>query len=354
MATSGTIGQFVLDTRIVIDHAFGACKLAPQQVAGEYIDIAIEQLQLMLAGWATVGTPLWCKTKYILPLLQGVYRLDTSLYMPPAVDVIESNLRMCTRFTGIYTASTGTPALAFDGDPTTACTETAPGGNITLQLTTAMSVENVGIMPASAGSWDISLQWSNDGVNWTTFFTDTDFEAVAGTFQWFDFQGLPVAAYWRLLANGTTVLNVAELFFGNNAQEIPIARINEDDYWNLPNKTFQGRPVQYWCDRQVNGPVMNLWPAPGPAFVFQQVTVLMHRHIMDVGQMTDTLEVPQRTFDCVVFSLAERLRMVIPEVDKKETQDVPAMALNARKMFWGEEVDRSPMNLQIDISAYTR
>jgi hypothetical protein len=191
-------------------------------------------------------------------------------------------------------------------------------------------------------------------VTWTTFYTNTAFAAVARQFTWLDFQGLPNANYWRLQANGTTVLNVAELFFGNMATEIQIARINKDDYWNLPNKTFQGRPVQYWCDRQLNGPVMQLWPAPGAAFVFQQVTILAHRHIMNTTDMAGNIEVPQRVFDAVWMSLAERLRMVIPKVDKNETMDIPQLAAQARILMWGEEVDQSPINLQLDISPYTK
>ncbi len=350
--TSGTIGSTQFNTRLIVDHAFRACRIAPEQVTSEYIRVAQEQLGLMLSAWAKTGTPLWCQTKEILPLVQGVYTLQVANTVPGVVDILEANLRQLTEFSGTYTSSSGTAALAFDDNPLTACTQTTPGGNITLQLQTAMAVENVGIMPAVAGTWDVTLQYSNDGVTWTTFDTET-LNCVAGQFIWFDYQGLPVATYWRLQAGSTTTLNVAELFFGNNAMEIPVARINKDDYWNLPNKTFQGRPVQYWCDRQQAGPVMWLWPAPGAAFVFQQITVLVHRHIMDVGQLYNVLELPQRAYDAAMWSLGERLRMVIPQVDKQATADLPAMAKEARARFWAEETDRSPVFLQLDLTPYS-
>lgn len=354
MAVSGVIGR-TFTTDVIIDHAFRGVRLDPQAVGGEEIDTAMTQLDLMLSAWANAGTPLWCQTKYILALTQGVYSLDVNAQFPGIVDIKEANLRQCTRFTGTPSSSAGTASLAFDSNPLTACTQVAPGGQITLQLATGASVENVGIMPAVSATWNISLQWSNDGVTWTSFYTNAAFAAVAGQFTWLDFQGLPIAAFWRLQANGTTVLNVSELFFGNAAQEIQIARINKDDYWNLPNKTFQGRPVQYWCDRQLNGPVMQLWPAPGSAFVFQQITVLAHRHIMSVnGIMSGNIEVPQRAFDAVWMSLSERLRNVITRVDKQATIDVPGMAQQARQLFWGEEVDESPINLHVDISPYTK
>ncbi len=351
--TSGTIGQTQYNTRLVVDHAFRACRLAPQQITSEYIRVATEQLGLMLSAWANTSTPLWCQTKVILPMVQGVYQLNVANTFPGTVDILEANLRWGNQFTGSYTASSGVAANAFDHNPQTACAQTAPGGNITMQLTAASAVENVGIMPAVSGqSWTVSFQYSNDGVAWTTFDTQT-IETVAGTFVWFDYQGLPTATYWRVQAAPTTTLNVAELYYGNMAIEIPVARINKDDYWNLPNKTFQGRPVQYWCDRQVAGPVMWLWPCPGAAFVFQQITVLVHRHIMDVGQLYNVLELPQRAFDAVTWSLGERLRMVIPEVDKQMTADLPAQAKEARMRFWAEERDNSPIFLQLDTSPYT-
>lgn len=357
MATSGVIGQ-TFTTQQIIDHAFRACRLAPQQIAGEDIDTALEQLNFMLSAWANDGTPLWCQTKYILPLIQGQYQLNVASYFPGVVDILEANLQVCTEFTGTATASQGTAANAFDNNPLTFCTQSNPGGNIALHLSAANCLTIVGLMPAVTGVLPlISFQYSLDGVTWTTFWSVTNYAGVAGTFTWWDvsnFGIVPQAAFYRILAGNTTTLNVAELFFGNNPLEIPVARINKDDYWNLPNKTFQGRPVQYWCDRQMNGPVMWLWPSPGPAFVFQQITVLAHRQIMNTVLLSDSIEIPQRGFDAVWASLAERIRILVPTVDKQETMDVPAWAQQCRRAFWGEERDDSPVFLQVDLSAYTR
>jgi hypothetical protein len=354
MAVSGSIGR-TFTTDVVFDSAFRAVKLDPQAISGEDLEVAFNQTNLMLSAWANEGTPLWCLTKYILGMRQGVYSLDLSAQFPGIVDIEEANLRCMTRFIGAVSASEGIATQAFDYNPETACTQVTPGGTIDMYLSTAASMQNVGIMPFVDGqTWDISLQYSSDGVTWTTFSRLTSFQTSAGLFQWFDFQGLPNRQYWRLQANGTTVLSVAELFWGNMPQEIQIARLNRDDYWNLPNKTFEGRPNQYWCDRQLNGPVMQLWPAPGAQFVFQCITILAHRHIMNTLDMSGNIEVPQRVFDAVFWSLAERLRMQISRVDRQATMDVPMIAAQARKLMWGEEVDESPINLQIDISPYTK
>jgi len=358
LSTSGTIGHTQFSTQLVIDHAFRGVRMVPGQIAGEDIQTAHEQLSLMLSSWANDGTPLWCQTKYTLPLVQGKKELALAEYFPGIVDILQANLQTTNRFWGHVMAdpnATGMARNVQDTDSWTSC-QTGPGGWVMMRLFPAQSVTIVGLMPLNKSIWNFQLQWSHDSKNWVTFFTGTDVHIDARTFKWYDtstFGPQPLASFWRIVATADSSLNIAELYWGNNQQEIPITRINKDDYWQLPNKDFQGRPVQYWCDRQMFGPKMWLWPAPGFQFVYSQVPVLAHRHIMDIGQMTDVVEVPQRVYDAVWTSLAERLRIVIPTVDKDATQDIPMVAGQARKLFWGEERDDSPIQLRLNISPYT-
>ena len=90
MAYSGTISQTVFNTGRVIDNAFRRCKLPAEQISGEYIEIANDQLYLLLADLANQGVPLWCIEKLILPLYEGngVINLPTRI-----VDILNSNLR---------------------------------------------------------------------------------------------------------------------------------------------------------------------------------------------------------------------------------------------------------------------
>ena len=52
MAFSGTISQTVFNTGRIIDNAIRRCKLSAQQITAEYIDIANDQLYLLLSDLA--------------------------------------------------------------------------------------------------------------------------------------------------------------------------------------------------------------------------------------------------------------------------------------------------------------
>jgi hypothetical protein len=352
VATSGSISTTVFNTGKVIDNGYRYCRLPAAAISGEMIEIARQQLYLLLSGdLGNTGVPLWCQTKYLLPMYIG----QPVLPCPAGtIDVLNANIRTLTILTGAYTASEGVAANAFDRDLTTACVQTTPAGFIAEQLDTATLITTIGILPGATGAWDITFQYSEDGLAWTDLVNYPAFAAVDGLWQWFDFGGFTPHLFYRLKANGATVLDVIELAFANNPNEIPVARLNKDDYFNLPDKAQHGRPVQYWLDRQASVANMYLWPAPDTSAQFQQIVILVHRHVMDVGTMTETLEIPQRWFEAICWMLAKRLALITPDVKMEVIPIVNQMADDMAAKAWMEERDDSPFYLQPNFSMYTR
>ena len=72
MAYSNTVSQTVFNTRKVIENAIRRCKLPAESITAEYVDIANDQLYLLLSDLANMGAPLWCIEKQIIPLYDGV------------------------------------------------------------------------------------------------------------------------------------------------------------------------------------------------------------------------------------------------------------------------------------------
>lgn len=353
MAVSGTISMTTFNTRKVIDQGYGSCRLPKQSITGEMIETAKDHLFLMLSGWLNTGVPLWCQTKYILGFQQGVYSLDLPVGV---IDVLDANIRDISRITGGPFSSSGTAANAFDDDFTTVCTLAGVvDQNIRLQFDETAQVLTTGILPGTSGTLAYTLQYStDDAATWVTYQTGSA-TVVDSKWFWIDSQGVPLdCTDARLVvAVGSLPFSVRELVFSNRINEINMARINRDDYFYLPDKNVPGRPVQYWLDRQRSNCVMNVWPAPDAASAYRQMSMLATRHIMDVGTLQQELEVPQRWYDAVVWNLAKRLAIITPEVKLEMIKITAGEAESSLSFAWAEERDRSPVNINIDISPYT-
>lgn len=360
MAVSGTVSQTQFVTRQVIDHAFRRCRLPAQLITSEHLSIAGDVLYLLMSELVNDGIPLWCIDKQLLPMYEG----STQVTCPTGtVDILNLQIRQLQRLSGTTTASEGTADFATDGDVTTACTQTAAAGNITIEFESATSISNLGILPNATGTWNITVETSPDGITYTSVYSAATFAAVAGEWQWIDlfetattFEGTAISdvLFVRLLAITPTVLDVLEFVVANSPSEIPMARINKDDYQSLPDKVSQGRPVQYWLDIQRDAPVIRLWPAVQLQYTFFQLVMTRKRYLMDVGTLTQTLDLPQRWFEAIIAELAARLAVEIQEVDASLITVLRGLADRAIQKAWTGEEDSSPVFLRVNIRPYTR
>jgi hypothetical protein len=359
VATSGSVSQTVFTTRKVIDHAFRRCKLPAQAITVEMIDVARDLLFLQLSELQNKGLPLWRIEKQILGIYQGSNAFDLDV---GTVDVLNANLRTLQRILGEPSSSEGDAALAFDGDPYTACTQIAPGGTITVEYAGPTPLSNFGILPNANGTWNFRIQTSADGVTWFDVYVNAAYAALKGRWLWIDRDqlinteesaSLNDILFCRIQATAPTVLDVAEFVTANTPNEIPLARINRDDWVNLPDKVFQGRPVQFWLDRQRDRQVMRIWPAADDASDFRQIVAWCQMYVQDVGTLTQTLDIPQRWYNAIVFDLAWRVAMETPDVKTELVPLLKAQADEAMRAAWNEEVDASPIYLRPNFSAYT-
>ncbi len=360
MTVSGTVSQTQFDTRKVIDHAMRRCRVPTQLITSEHLQIAGDVLYLLMSELVNRGIPLWCIDKQLLPLYEG----STVVTCPEGtVDVLNLQIRQLQRLTGTTTSSEGSADNATDSDVETACTQTSVGGNITIEFASQTSISNLGILPNATGTWNIAVQTSPDGATYTTVYSSATFAAVTGEWQWVDLftadttqagTSLNNALFVRLLATAPTILDVSEFVVANMPSEIPMARINRDDYQNLPDKAFQGRPVQYWLDIQRDNPLIRIWPAVQLQYTFYQLVLTRKRYLMDVGTLTETLDFPQRWFEAVVSELAARLAMEIQEVDVNLIPVLRGAADRAISTAWTGESDSSPTYFRTNISPYTK
>lgn len=349
---SGTIAQTVFPTRKVLDRAFGRIKVPPEEISGEYLDIARDLLYLTLSTYASKGIALWAVQKLILPLYEAVQTVPAPAGV---VDVLNANLRTVTRLQGTNTASSGIVANAFDGDLQTACVQSAPGGHITVAFSALTRPIIFGLVPQAFGLWGISIQTSLDGITWADVYVNPELAVQPDQWFWVDIEGIPQAGvnFVRLQADSETTLDVAEFVIADNPQEIPLAKINRDDYANLPDKWSLGRPVQFWYDKQIDQPLLTIWPSPQPQFTFAQLVLYVQNYIQDVGSLSQSLAIPQRWFLAIIADLSRLLNAEIP----KAQGDPNMLAIEAERLIaqaWASETDSSPTYLRPRLWSYTR
>jgi hypothetical protein len=167
-------------------------------------------------------------------------------------------------------------------------------------------------------------EWANRGLNlWTV--TEDTLVVTQGT------------AEYTLLPD---VIDILDMSIRRNGTDFEMTRISRSDYLNFPNKTDQGRPSQFYFDRQIS-PVITLWQTPENStdtLVYYYV-----RRIEDVGALTNTTGIPFRFYPCMVAGLAYYLAI------KRAPDRVQMMKAIYEEEFQraaNEDEDRVPLVLR--------
>jgi hypothetical protein len=125
-----------------------------------------------------------------------------------------------------------------------------------------------------------------------------------------------------------------------NGTDFEVTRISRSDYLDFPNKTDQGRPSQFYFDRQIS-PVITLWQTPENST--DQLVYYYVRRIEDVNTLTNTTGIPFRFFPCMVAGLAYYLAI------KRAPDRVQMMKAIYEEEFQraaNEDEDRVPLVLR--------
>lgn len=355
MATSGTVGTTVIDVDTLINHAVRRAGKTTGDITAEIGLAARNLLYFYLSNLANHGTQLWTISREVYGLNASKYQIT----LPVGTEgVLNANKRTIAQLSGAAASSDGgTAANAFDNDVSTACIQTAINGNISLTAASS-SCSSVGIMAYGTQVLTPVIEYTTDGTTWLTAYTPTP-DAGATTitipdygWKWWDLANIPTGVAFRVRETGGATMSLREVVFGNTPTEVPMSRLNRDDYNSLPNKTSSGTPLQYYFDRQISQPIINVWPSPNSSF--EQVVVFRHRQIQDVGSLTNTIEVPQRWHPAIMKNLAANLAWELPGVDPQRIQLLKVEADQATYEVEMEERDNSPIYLYPAIGVYTR
>lgn len=317
MAYSGTVGQTTISVQSLIDHGANRAGKLAEELTVEQVQRAKESLFYLLSNLINYGIQYWAINKIIYGLIPDQY----VYYLPVGGnDVLNALYRTMSRNGGTYSSSAGGSAsLVGDGDVLTYCQQTSANGSISIDFGAGQSVYigSVGFMPyiAGAGSstWSYVLEYSYDNSTWVTLATGSSVSVTDKQWVWTDIEPGANAQFYRMRATGGITLALRELYFGNNSTEIPMSRLNRDDYTNLPNKNFTAnQPFQYWLNRTIPQAQITLWPTPQS--YFYQAVVWYSSYVQDVGDLSGQLKIPDRWFLAIQSMLAHQMALELPQV----------------------------------------
>tara|TARA_R110000822_G_C15249292_1_gene487157 strand:+ start:249 stop:917 length:669 start_codon:yes stop_codon:yes gene_type:complete len=154
-------------------------------------------------------------------------------------------------------------------------------------------------------------EWANRGLNQWTIAQRT-IPMVQGT-----------GAYTL----GADVIDILSVVVQRDDTDFSLSRLSRDSFLNIPNKTTQSRPNQFFLDRQVT-PSLKLWPVPDNStdVIFFNALTRMD----DADTYINTVDMPFRFYPCLAAGLAYYIAV------KRAPQRVQLL-----KAMYEEEFDRA-------------
>jgi len=356
MATSGTVGLTTVSVQNLIDDAARASGKLAEELTVEQVQSSKRNLFYVLSSIINKGIQYFAIKKKVIGLNADQYIYNMPVGSNDALNVL---YRQMERPSGSYSTSAGgTVANVYDGDTSTFCQQTSANGNISVNYgaSNPVYIGSIGILPYVSGggsaTWTITFEYSVDGSTWSTLDSLGTVSVTDDQWIWTDIDpGQNVIAY-RVRASGGTTLALREFYLGNNSREIQMARLNRDDYTNLPNKNFTAnQPYQFWFDRTIPVPSIYLWPVPSDPFI--QMTVWYSAQIEDIGALSGELAIPDRWLLAVESMLAHRMSLILPAVPLERVKYLEGQADRNFNDAEQEERDKSPIYWAPNISVYT-
>lgn len=271
MALSGSI-DFNQTRNTIINDALVLCGVieAGASPLASATAGAARQLNRMLKSWMADGIQLWRQDECVLHLAAG---------------------------TASYSIGTGGSHATTDADAVK--TELASAGSASDTSLTVDSISGI-----SNGD-NIGIVLDDGTIDWTTVNGAPSGTTVVIT------DGLSSAAavdnhvyaYTSKIDRPLRMFNPRRR--GADGNDVPITMISRQEYFDLPNKTNQGPPVQCYYDPQLTTGTLYAWQTPDSAD--DRLFFTCHIPLNDFDSSSDNPDVPVEWLDAMVWGLADRL-----------------------------------------------
>jgi hypothetical protein len=139
------------------------------------------------------------------------------------------------------------------------------------------------------------------------------------------------------------VVDLLEVVVRRSGTDYDLSKIGRGDYLSIPTKATEGRPSQYYFNRQIS-PQITMWPTPENST--DQIVYYYIRRIEDADALVNDVELPFRFLPCAVAGMAYYIAL------KKAPERIQLLKTVYEEEFQraaDEDEDRVSLKLQPDI-----
>ncbi len=340
--TSNTTANTTVSVDDMIRFAYKEAGKLSEEITPEYVKDARLALWYILINLSNRGVNLWL-LEYLM--IGSAAQLREYIMPRGTVDIRVANYRLLTR----PSATTDNVFGAFNTTSIDLSYPIAAGDSAHAYYEEGFRFLSAGFN-SSERNITLQIEYSFDDITWETLGSVTNSDVNSWGYQQID--GSPMAKYWRFRNASASTVTVRALSLASVQQDIPLARLNRSDYFNLPNKDFlSNRSLQYWFDRQVT-PIVNLWPVPQD--YFQAFQFIVEMQPQDVGKLTNEIAVPDRWMPAMQKQLSAAVSKILPGIDEARIGRLTLEAKELTVTAEDEDRDRSPIYFAPNISYYTK
>ncbi|HEY3526885.1 MAG TPA: hypothetical protein VGK47_11850 [Nitrososphaeraceae archaeon] len=342
--TSGLYASLTPRTQQIFDAAYQLAGKIPSEISDLDVKTAFSAGDRILEEWINKGLNLWTVKQGMLALKPN----QVSYALPVGASAImEASLRTSTRQLGgtPFSSAGGNAASAFDGNSSTACTQTSANGYISYNWGSLQyGISLVGIQSNVTTNYTLVCEYSYDNVTWTEVLSIAEQSYSQGVNEWFVVQIPTPANYFRVRETGGATLNIQELYFNTTVQDYLITPLSRAEYVALVQKQQTGRPTSFYLDRQIS-PTLNIWPAP--TATYNNLYYTYTRHMEDIGTMTNSIQVPARFLRAFERALGHDLhcKLPIPLFNLDKANYLQALANESYQIAAAEDRERVPFRI---------
>jgi hypothetical protein len=193
-----------------------------------------------------------------------------------------------------------------------------------------------------AASDNIGLELDDGTRQWTTIVSvdSTTQVTVTAALTGAAASGNTVVTYTNLISDRPLrILDMRTVDIGNNNGTVGMEQIDYAEYFNIPIKSTDGRPINYYYDKLLDAGILYVFPRPDDVNVLLNFTY--HESIEDVDSATNSMDFPVEWTLPLIYGLAAELMVAYGKF--QELPIIQAKADQYKQLVREFDSDEAPL-----------